>query len=383
MSQEPNQKIAELIERFSNFPKYLHKGAGHLAKRFKCTKEEINEARRVVRQGVSLAEYCRINNIDKESIRKVKAWQNFKGEQRYSVDFVPVENSLQDFKKALLTSIGEYELPKHTKTALVKSNYLAVINLYDAHIDKVCLFSETHSESSLQDNIDTFTRAFDTLLNQALLYSPEVIVFPIGNDFLNTNGSMNTTKKGTPQAVGVDHKDAFIQGIKLLRNCIDKASQYSNVVIKKIAGNHDEDSMFYVNEVLSVLYENHPNVLVDPIDRTARKYYEYGVNLLGFAHGDREVRNIANLPLLMAEEAKEAWARTTFREWFLGDKHHKFEYKFMRTKDFVGSTVRFLRSVGTSDKWHHDNGYIGVPKTAELFVYHKQNGPAGNFTIHI
>ncbi len=46
-------------------------------------------------------------------------------------------------------------------------------------------------------------------------------------------------------------------------------------------------------------------------------------------------------------------------DMFMGDIHHKQEYKFLRVKDFPGITMRFLRSVGVIDQYHNDRGYLG------------------------
>ena len=42
-----------------------------------------------------------------------------------------------------------------------------------------------------------------------------------------------------------------------------------------------------------------------------------------FTHGSEEKRD--SLPMLMANERKELWAETKFREWHLGHMHRKKE----------------------------------------------------------
>ena len=133
---------------------------------------------------------------------------------------------------------------------------------------------------------------------------------------------------------------------------------------------------------LSLIYENNERVEVEN-SRKQRKYFKYGNALLGFAHGDKEKMKVDQLPLMMAEESKEDWANTKYREWYLGDIHHKQEFKFLRGKDFIGCMVRFLRSVGTSDTWHTDSGYIGIPKTAEAFVWSFNSGLKANYLLNI
>jgi hypothetical protein len=283
--------------------------------------------------------------------------------------------------KALLEEFRQYVSPVPRFTYSKQEQCAAIINLYDAHIDKVCLVAETGYGSTVEDNVEEFERLFDRLLTHAASYAPELIIFPIGHDFFNTNGPMNTTKRGTPQDVAVKSHDSFKVGVKLLRRCIDKARHVARVKVKVIKGNHDEDKDFYLGQVLEALYETDQNTEIDT-DRRQRKYEAYGLNLFGFGHGDKEARKIAQLPLMMAEEEKEAWAKTTFRSFFLGDKHHKMEYQFLRGKDFVGCQVKFLRSVGTTDAWHYDNGYIGIPRTGEVEIHSKTRGIIGHHFAH-
>ncbi len=327
--------------------------------------------------------FIKTQGLKKEDIDYVKIWQTGAGEIRYSIKTQDnTSENPDDFKENLLRSLKKYQKPVH-KTRYGKQNRnCAIINLFDAHIDKLSLKSEAEEDSSLEENIESFENTFDELLTTCIKFNPELIIIPIGNDFFHTNGPSNTTVAGTPLVTMCQSEDSFIIGVDVYRRCIDKACQYSKVYCPVIKGNHDGDKDFYLGECLKIVYEKNKNIEIEN-SRHQRKYIEYGENLIGFCHGDKEVSKISQLPLIMAEEKKEMWARTTFREWFLGDKHHKSEYKFIRLKDFVGCTVRFLRGVGTSDKWHCDNGYIGVPKTAELFIYDKVKGPKANFMIHI
>jgi hypothetical protein len=322
------------------------------------------------------------NFVDNARITKVKRWQDGNGEWKESIHYAEDYGDV-DVVKAIKDAFKEYSAPQaFTYDERNKGDKCAIINLFDAHIDKMCYIDETDKNSSVEENIRIFEMVFDELLTQCLVEEPEIIYFPVGNDFYNTNGSSNTTKRGTPQDVGIKSEESFKIGLNLYRRCIDKAAQKAKVVIPVIKGNHDQDKVFYLGVALEIAYEGNPHVVIDNT-RHQRKYYKYGQNLFGFAHGDKEKNKVNNLPLLMAEERKQDWADTTYREWYLGDIHHKQEYKFMRGKDFIGCMVRFLRSIGTSDVWHYDEGYIGVPKTAEAFIWKKSGGMTGNLLKNI
>jgi hypothetical protein len=326
-----------------------------------------------------------LETVTKEGKRKHKDTHVESGVQdliQVCIDFKPkVIAPSETAIKGLIEEFKAYVSPVPRFTYSKQEECAAIINLYDAHIDKVCLVTETGYGSTIEDNVEEFERLFDRLLTHAASYAPELIIFPIGHDFFNTNGPMNTTKRGTPQDTAVKSHDSFKVGVKLLRRCIDKARHVARVKVKVIKGNHDEDKDFYLGQVLEAIYETDQNTEIDT-DRKQRKYEEYGLNLFGFGHGDKEARKVAQLPLMMAEEEKAAWARTIFRSFFLGDKHHKMEYQFLRGKDFIGCLVKFLRSVGTSDEWHYDNGYIGIPRTGEVEIHSKTRGIIGHHFAH-
>jgi hypothetical protein len=71
----------------------------------------------------------------------------------------------------------------------------------------------------------------------------------------------------------------------------------------------------------------------------------------------------------MAQEAPKLWAEATIRMMLLGHIHHKLQYKIMHNVDSIGCEIKFLRSVGAESKYEFDNGFTGVPKTAELYVF--------------
>ena len=75
----------------------------------------------------------------------------------------------------------DYAAPKIVVRKTKALDYCGIINIYDAHIDKMTVLSETGTESDIYRNVETFERHFDKLLDY--LAAPEVIIFPIGNDF--------------------------------------------------------------------------------------------------------------------------------------------------------------------------------------------------------
>lgn len=294
-----------------------------------------------------------------------------------------VSKGLEDVLERTKDIISEYVEPVKKIKYKGFEKCASVINIFDAHIDKLALTTETGENSDFNRNVELFQSFFDKLLAKEAVNKPERIYFPVGSDFFHTNdlGSA-TTKKGTPQDISVQPIVSFPIGVNAIRTCIDKASCIAPVTVVVIRGNHDDDKTFYLGYTLSIIYEKNPNVTIDD-RRVSRKYYQYGRSILGFSHGNYEKRNINEFPNRMLMENKDILRDIDHCDMFLGDIHHKQEFKFMRVKDFPGVTMRFLRSISTTDKYHHDNGYLGIPKTAESFTYDFHKGLEGNNMVTI
>ncbi len=294
---------------------------------------------------------------------RVSTWQQKEnGEQLFSVRCVFKEKKgvlKDDILKSIEKGIIKRIKPKNVNFKGSDNNNTAIINIFDAHIDKVTLQTETGEHTTIQDNVNKFYSMFKYLLKLAA--KPERIIFPIGNDFFNVNDSRNTTKKGTPQDTNVNFIDAFEIGLNLLIDCIDKAAEVSKVYIPIVAGNHAEDLEYILGVTLENIYKNVDNVHIN-YSRQYRKYYQFGKNLFMFAHGDKIKNKIKDIPQIMATEEPNLWANSKFRYAIFGDIHHE------QTHDLRGVKAMFLRSISHQDKWHHAEGYFST-KTAYLHIF--------------
>jgi acetone carboxylase gamma subunit len=275
-----------------------------------------------------------------------------------------------DFLDNLIVGLKGYQFCAPNLGKKTVSNSIGLINLFDAHIDKVCIVDNTHTDSSIERNIEHFKRAFVALFDKCLL--AEKIIFPIGNDFYNANDEKNTTVRGTPQDSLFDWKDSFSKGVELIRWCVDYMLQAGKPVdLITVYSNHDSTKLFYLSKCIELIYAGNENVTID-LQGVQRKYNMYGANLFGFAHGDKE--KTTALPLLMATERRKDWGNVRNCFWFLGDKHHEKTFMFKKSLDMPSVEVHWLRAVATSDNWHYQAGYIGVPKTAYCYIFDKEHG---------
>lgn len=372
-------------------PSYIKdKNLVKIEKQTGCSRDEIRKVLKEIQEEgtkdhefTEFKKYLDENGLTLTDVKKVKFWQNFNGDLRFSVDTktewyknkIDLYNDIQEI-------LSKYEFPVFKPVNENKGNSLAIINLYDAHIDKLVLIDETNPYGSVDENCAKFEDAFDKLLSQTLIYGPEYIIFPVGNDFFNANDARNTTVKGTPQDSNPFWKQSFIKGYETIRKCIDKASQYAKVYVMMIISNHDADKLFYLGQLLKATYEKNKYVLIDDSTK-ARKYFQYGNTLLGFGHGDKEKNYISTLPATIMIENKHIMPEIDYIHYYAGDIHHLEKYQLKTSHDLKGCTITFLRALSDLSKWEFEQGYVGVPKTAESYIFKKDKGLAANLQVHI
>jgi len=269
---------------------------------------------------------------------------------------------------------------KYSKNSSDKN--LLNVNIFDLHFDKVSWTELTGEHYDTEEAAKRFLDGLNGLVNRAQGYEIDRILFPIGNDFFNSDKSnpFPSTTKGTYQDSDLPGELAFREGRKLLIKGVEFLKQVAPVDVVIIPGNHDAERAFYVGDVLDVRYENDKNVNIDnrPI---MRKYYEYGNNLIGLTHGDKE--KIPNLAQTMAQEEAQAWARTFYRYWKLGHLHHEKSFRHLSTQDYMGVIIDFLPSLSATDPWHHRMGYIGSIKGCKADIHNSEEGLINKFSYNL
>lgn len=396
--------VNKVISFFEEYPGHLKTSSREIAERLNVSlsnvftgrntyKDQINTIsnandrvkNKIEEEGLyqSFQDFLKNHDINEEDVTNVWFKQKASGTY-FSVETRKTKpndldeiNIIEEFKK----SIREYSPPSYPVQVKdgILSDRIGIINLFDAHLDKISSINTTDEESTIEKNIELFESGFDEILDSIASKHPEKIIFPIGNDFWHTNDEKGHTKRGTyvGEAVNVDFRTSFRIGLNLLRRCIDKARSIAPVKIITIRGNHDPDKTMFLLECLLIAFENQDGIeIVDSIK--TRQYHRYGSWLFGFAHGDKQ-RNPKDLPSLMSTDAdsKIHWSDINRGVFFLGDLHHEMTY------DYRGVTVRYLRSTNPIDTWHWEQGYTAQLKTAYGFVYEKNGSREFEFKVNI
>jgi hypothetical protein len=262
---------------------------------------------------------------------------------------------------------------KNKYTSTLNVGGLLEINIFDLHFGKVAWHEEVGENYNIQIATERFNSCIDYFIEIYKNTHIEKILFPISNDFFNSDRShpFNSTTSGTPQEEDTRWQNTFRKGRELLINNIQKLLQLAPVEVKVIPGNHDYERSFYLGDSLQGWFHNNENIIVDN-GASPRKYFVYGKCLIGLTHGNNE--KITDLPMIMAQENPTDWAKTYYREFHLGHLHHKKETRFNATNELQGVMIRYMSSLSGTDSWHHKKGYIGARKSAEAFLWDAERG---------
>jgi len=280
--------------------------------------------------------------------------------------------SFDEMRAKFITEMSEYSPAyKKVKRKDITDKHLLVIDIADLHIGKLADKSETGDKYNSDIGVKRALEGVNGILSKAKGFPIDKILFIIGNDVLHIDNANKSTTSGTTQDVdGMWYKNYEIARdlyIKIIETLITVA----DVHVVHNPSNHDYISGFMLADSVYCWFRNHKNVSFD-VSNAHRKYFIYGKNLIGSSHGDGA--KMADMPLLMANEAPLQWANTFYRYIYLHHIHHKDVTKFKSGKDYQGVTVEYLRSPSGTDSWHHRNGYQHAPKAIEAFIHNKQFG---------
>lgn len=213
------------------------------------------------------------------------------------------------------------------------------------------------------------------LINRMRGFDAERALLVLGNDQQNIDNRLGTTTAGTPQQTDVRYQKVF--GVS--RDCsiwaIERLLEsHSRVEVILVPGNHDTLATWHLGDSLQAWFRQCSRVKIDNQPRF-RKYFEHGVNMLMFTHG-----NVGKLELYgttMAAEQSPMWGRTEWREAHTGDKHHR------QVTELRGCTVRILPSLRPPDAWTSEHNFVGAVRAAEAYAWHDKLGLLGTATYSI
>jgi hypothetical protein len=215
-----------------------------------------------------------------------------------------------------------------------------------------------------------FLEAISRFVTEAKQRHPERIFLNLGGDFFNTDSNGKTTTKGTPQDEESTVQDTNRRAAWMMIDAVNALASVAPVTLIIIPGNHDEIRSWFFGHAMEMRFYNDKRVTVDNRE-VFRKYYRYGINLLGAVHGEEDAKK---LPFLMIQENLKDYGETRVRYVFKGHYHKKAgEVKTLVDED-RGVTIWTNPSLSGSDKWHNKAGWIGAIKEAQCWVFDRALG---------
>ncbi len=249
------------------------------------------------------------------------------------------------------------------------------ISIMDAHFGLACFAPGADLSYDLQIARDLYLGTISKLLTLARKMGDfEKILLPFGNDFLHADilaKGVHGTAGGTDQPEMISWHHTYMFAEETIVQAVEALAKIAPVHVPVIPGNHDRYSAFTLGRLLAARFHNNPNVTVD-CSPSPYKFVEYGTNLIGFEHG-HSVAQI-RLAAVMANECAEAWGRTEFREWHMGDQHRKGSAKTSAFEE-QGVSVEYLPSIVSPNEWHRLKSFNRQKRGAMAFLWDYEEGP--------
>ncbi|RME54032.1 hypothetical protein D6783_00045 [Candidatus Woesearchaeota archaeon] len=325
-------------------------------------------------QQKALLEECQKYGIDINSVRYW--WHKSK---RISAFIVAEKRpTYEQVRNGIIAEMKKYA-PKYPTVTREKvtDKHLLVVDPADVHIGKLSLNDETGYHYDIKTAVRYAEEGVRGVVAKASGFPIERILLIVGNDVLHTDNPFRTTTAGTKQDTDSMWWDAFTTARKMYVRIIEELRANAPVDVVFNPSNHDYASGYMLVDALSCWFHTASDVRFDVRIRH-RKYYRYGVSMLAFTHGDGA--KSADMPLLMAQEEKDMWAKTTHRYIYQHHLHHRVKTSWQSVKDYPGVTLTVLRSPSAPDGWAHRNGYVGAPLAIEGFVHSRKYGQVARLT---
>ena len=288
--------------------------------------------------------------------RRQAVWESFEKKKWHQtkLDAQKWNNLEQNFilplQDHIATLIPAYEPPK-VNLGIPRSPFAVVTSAGELHYGGSGWVTETGENFSRSEAEDRLVYAREMMLKDvADRGKPDAFYYCIGHDFLTVDTDHGTTTRGTPQEIDGTAAQILSEGFDLALRDIDCLRQVAPVQIHVVPGNHDRLLTLALAKFIEAAYRDKEDVEIE-FSARSRAYAAYGTTLMGFAHGDGNLKP----PQYMATMAKEAavlWASTVYRAFFTGHLHHEV------VRELTGGTHYQMSSLRGADRYHERNAYL-------------------------
>jgi hypothetical protein len=254
---------------------------------------------------------------------------------------------------------------------ITKNGKTLVVGISDLHLGLLSTDHSTGNDYNVKIAEEMYLETIAKIKQEIKGKSFEKIIFMTGNDFLNADGLDNATNKGTPMENDSVWFDIVDKAIELVIRGINEFLSIAPVDVIYVPSNHDLESFYGIMRAVQMYYRNNPNVKVD-YSPLPRKYYQYGKNLIGFAH-DIEVRKALDI---FTVEAKDQWSNSEHMYWMLAHLHTGMIYE---KRGYL--EIYRLPCLSGWSRWSNNKGYMQTERKTQCFILDEEQGIVNTINI--
>jgi hypothetical protein len=244
----------------------------------------------------------------------------------------------------------------------------------DLHLGALVSASETGSSTDLDHGITQAKKAIDYLVASAPPAKSALIV-DLGDITEMAGYKPLTNKGGHILDVSARYPDVLRAAYELFAYFINiSLLKHQTVYFYNVGGNHDETSALAIREIMRVMFQNNPRVIIDDLP-TDIKYHQHGKTLLQFFHGDKmKMRDAGEV---MAFDCAPIFSSTEHRYGLCGHIH----------KDSVvdGRLARIesFRTLTVMNNWATGMGFRSGAGTMKSITYSSEHGEISRNTFSV
>lgn len=264
--------------------------------------------------------------------------------------------------------------PDTVLPATQKGDLMTEVNIADLHLSRLCWHGDTGVNYDYKIARSVYRQIISDVYHELKGKPIEYILFPIGNDLVNSDTPEKTTTAGTPQSTDIRWQKMINVTTEMVIAGIETLKKIAPIKAFYVSSNHDEETTYGIVNTIKAWFRQDDRVTVDN-DAISRKYHLYGNTLIGYSHGNNEKPkkgtkdNPCKLAALVPVEARTMWAKAKYCEVHAAHLHSEHA-----TEEINGVIVRRISSPTAGDTWTYESGYVGAVRKAQTFIYDKELG---------
>ena len=258
------------------------------------------------------------------------------------------------------------------KVAETSDAYEVAVVIGDPHFGMLSWGAETGDDW----DVEIARRVHIGAIREALRISPpssRLLLINLG-DAVHSDGNNAQTTAGT--RVDVDSRWPRVIGIfaETMNVAITEGLQkHDHVELVTNRGNHDDLTSMVIQMVLAERWRDHPRVTVAS-NLQMIWYHQFGSNLIASTHGHKT--RMAQLPALIAQDARAKWGATKRTHVYCGHVHHH------KAQEYPGVEVEFFNTLASKDAWHSHEGYRSR-RSLRCDVWHRDRGLTAKYELNV